>query len=275
MHPLRLLALALLLPACAETPAELLESHPLSIVSGVDSSSAVGITVAPDTGITYVLDPAVGIIQVDLSGEGGQFSAEPVNIAPIGDWPVASTPPRSGWTDIVALGADRFAVTAQTQGFLLDLDEQTLTQHFCYVPGFVEEEDMLPVIDQITDSVTYDLDRDLLYAQPETFDPATGEVSRADIGMFDGATGQDLSWTEIQDTEFPAGGIALDGDGNLVLAYGDRLETRSLDDGEVSMADTDLSQFELQSVAGMARDPATGHYLLIDPASDQLVRIAR
>ena len=171
------------------------------------------------------------------------------------------------------MGDGRFALTAQTQGFLLDLNEHTLTQHFCYVPGFVDDE--MPTIDQVTDSVAYDASRDLLYAQPETFDGSTGEVTRADIGTFDGATGQDLVWTEISDTTKPAGGIALDGEGNLLLAYDDVLQQRSTDDGELTDADTDLSEFDLQEIAGLARDPATGHYLIIDPSSDQLVRIVR
>jgi hypothetical protein len=275
MSLLRALPLALLLPACTPAPqAELLERHPLAVVTGVDESAAVGITVDPDTGAVLVLDRNVGVVQADLSGGGGQWQSGATLLLARDEFPVPDVAPRSEWTDIVALGGGRFALTAQTQGFLLDLDAGTLTQHFCYVPGF-DGGDPTPQIDQITNSVAYDADADLLYAQPETFDPATGDVRRADIGSFDGTTGADLTWTEIEGTDFPAGGIALDGDGHLLLAYDDVLQERSLYDGELTAEDTDLSGFDLQAVAGMTRDPATGHYLLIDPASDQLVRIVR
>ncbi len=271
----RLLALPalLLLPACMAPTAELVESHPLSLVSGVDESAAVGVTIVPEDGTILVLDNQVGLVAVDLSGSGGQFEAFPETFLALEDFPAADVAPRSGWTDVVAMGEGRFAITAQTQGYLLDTEAETLTQHFCYVPGFVDG-DVMPTIDQVTDSVAYDPARDLLYAQPETFDPATGEVSRADIGSFDGATGQDLEWIEIEADE-PAGGIALDGEGNLLLAYDDRLVQRSIEDGELTEQDTDLSEFDLQAIAGMARDEATGHYIVIDPTSNLLVRIAR
>ncbi len=274
MNILRSLPLLLLLPACTAPQAELLESHPLALVSGVDASAAVGITVDPDSGAALVLDLNAGIVQVDLAGSGGQFESGAVTLLALEDFPVPDVAPRSAWTDIVAMGDGRFALTAQTQGFLLDLEAATLTQHFCYVPGF-EDGDGQFTEDQITNSVAWDAATDRLYAQPETFEPWSGEVTRADIGAFDATTGDDLEWTEIADTEFPAGGIALDGDGHLLLAYGDRLQERSLEDGELTAEDTDLGGFDLQDIAGMARDPATGHYLIIDPSADLLVRILR
>ena len=68
----------------------------------------------------------------------------------------------------------------------------------------------------------------------------------------------------------------------FIEAYGTVIPSRQITlsaqvNGKVIQfsADTDLSEFDLQEIAGLARDPATGHYLIIDPSSDQLVRIVR
>lgn len=81
-------------------------------------ADVVGVAMSPE-GKRYILDRNSGLYELDASG------ARLVYI----------TPDSIETTDVVALGFDRFAVTAVNDGFLLDLHNQSFERYFCYLPG--------------------------------------------------------------------------------------------------------------------------------------------
>lgn len=264
------LALIALLPACAPSAGEVVDSQQLSLLLGVDDPVAIGLSVDPLDGTRYLLDANEGLYELD-DGASLVLAADA--------FPNSEVPARSAWTDFAALGEERFALTAQTQGFLLDRNTNSLSLHFCYVPGFVEDE---PSFDQITDSLTYDPAADLLYAQPQTFDASSGDVTNADVAMFDPNGGGDLAWFRLPDEDTRAGGLAVDADGDLLAAWGDSLYRVQIDrdaqDSATGDADFELvgslSEAGITEASGMAFDPETGHLLVLDTGADLLVELA-
>src|SRR5882724_6949579 len=80
----------------------------------------VGVTIAPD-GKRYVLDQRSGLYEVDDSG-----ATLVLNTTGLGGVVL---------TDVAALDADRFAVTAENDGFLFDARTQAFSSYFCYLPA--------------------------------------------------------------------------------------------------------------------------------------------
>ena len=79
-----------------------------------------------------------------------------------------------------------------------------------------------PVIEQLTESVTFDATAELLYAQPVTFDVsgqsgAVDEPIAASLGAYTLEGGQPVAWFDMLQVDFLAGGSAVDHDGSLLL----------------------------------------------------------
>ncbi len=263
-------ALVALLPACTPSAGEVVDTQQLSLLLGIDSPDAIGLSIDPVDGTRYLLDANAGLFELD----GDDATA----ILALDAFPEADVPVRSSWTDLAALGDGRFALTAQTQGFLLDRDAGSLTRHFCYVPGFIEDQ---PAFDQITQSLTYDPAANLLYAQPQTFEQESGEITSAEVGMFDPDGGGDLAWFSLPDTDYEAGGLAVDADGDLIAAWDDALYRISLaSDPQSGTGDAEfellgsLAEAGIREASGLAFDPATGHLLILDTGADLLVEYA-
>ena len=131
-----------------------------------DRYAAKSLGEAVKTGKTCVLDDAAGLYRVAPDGTAALVRA-------LAALPTPDVPVRPPFTDVVALGDGRFALTAIGDGYLLDLGADTMRQYFCYEPGgFPEDEE------QRTTAVTYDPVAARLYAQPRTFDAAGALVTR-------------------------------------------------------------------------------------------------
>ena len=259
---LRLLGAGLL----AATGAACSDPPPLEPLARVDLRAATGqadarvIGVAIDgAGARTLLDEQQGLYRLDADGRATALRS----LAAFPDPGVEVRPP---YTDLVALGPDRFALTAIGDGFLLDLTAGTMAQYFCYEPGGFPDDQ-----EQRTSALTYDPAADRLYAQPRTFD-LDGNLLRSELAAYAADTGADLSWQALP-LGLDAGGLVVaPGGGALVLGAGSTLHRYDLARAELSTA-ADLERYGVTAIAGLALDTTTGTLVVIDGADDELVEL--
>ncbi len=263
LSPFALLAGSLLALGCqTEQPPEEEPTTRIDLRQQLDrgSVSVIGVGIAPDTGARIVFDEQSGIYEIAADGTTSKL----LDMAAMPDPEVEIRLP---FTDMVAMGGGEFAVTAIGDGFLLNLGENTLKQHFCYVP------DALPVeLDQKTEAVTYDAERQLLIAQPQTFDTLDGAIWGSQIARYDRVTGTDLEWYDLPDREFLAGGMVMDSDGTLLLGANAILHRFDFDSRQLVEVD-DLGRFGVKRIDGLAMDHDAGRLVVVDNKRDELIEI--
>ena len=201
---LPLASLGALLAGCPNVPADPLPSPQgtidLALALGVEDPQVIGVTVNPDDGTRYLLDRVAGLFELADDGTA-------TLLREIETFPTPAVLPRSLWTDFVSLGHGQFAITALSDGYLLDLEADTLTEYFCYVPDMDIPDDGQPILDQLTNSVAFDPNSNVLYAQPITFeaDSTQAVVSQAaSIGAYSIDGGQPIAWFDLADIDFLA-----------------------------------------------------------------------
>jgi hypothetical protein len=215
-------------------------------LEGTDAVALSGVAIDPDGG-RVLLDAWSGLYDVDADGVP-TLRAGPEALTPTDGWD------RRPFTDVAALEPGAFAVTVTGDGLRYDEGTGETRQHFCYEP-----DDMEPEATQTTESVAFDADRGLIYAQPRT--QLGGEVTEASVGAYDvTGGGQPINWFVLDDREFFAGGMAVDGD-DLVLAQGTTLFRGPVDDAVNPFVD--LGALVADDVRGVAIDPATDRLVLV------------
>lgn len=230
---------------------------------GLDDAEVVGVSVDPISGQRYLLDQFAGIFELAEDGSATLLRA-------IDELPTPDVLPQSLWTDFVAMGEGRFALTALSDGYLLDLQEDTMIEYFCYEP-----EDMPFWEQQLTHSVTFDPERGLLYAQPITFEEGSFEEPVAltsSIGAYSLEGGQPVSWFQMPEQDFLAHGAAVDSDGSLLLGRDNQIY-------RFDPTGTAEPQFlgvigGVEVIEGLAVDAEHNKLLVIDGATDQLIEVA-
>lgn len=260
MPSLRWLAPLALTAACSAPtePREPLARIDLRAATGRADVRAVGVAIDP-SGFRTVLDEEAGLYRVEADGSARVLVA----LADLPDPGVVIRPP---WTDLVALGPDRFAMTAIGDGFLLDVAAHTMSRHFCYEPGGFPEDQ-----EQRTNALALDAATGTLYAQPRTFD-LERQVLRSEIGMYAASSGLDLNWWSLP-TDFDAGGMAALGGNRLLFGAGPRLHVYDLTREELTPA-SHLGGYGVTAIEGLAIDPEASTLLVLDGARDELVEIA-
>ena len=206
-----------------------------------ESAELVGIAVSPD-GTRHVLDARSGLYRLNESGP--ELVLDSTNLeARYG------LSPGLELTDVVGYGPDRFLLTAENDGFLLDLWAGTMQSYFCYLPPSPPEEtgnapeppmsvsqvlaaSGVPV-KQRTESVTINLASGQIFAQPQTLlleaEPSLSPLARSaaldvagsELFVF-GAEGGQPSEVVAIDFTFLAGGMIAWGD-RLLLGFQDNL----------------------------------------------------
>ena len=250
--------LAVIAPACTDPePAEPVARRvDLRAATGLTEPRVAGVAIEPG-GARLVLDDAAGLFRIAPDGTATLVRA-------LAALPTPDVPVRPPFTDVVALGDGRFALTAIGDGYLLDLGAETMRQYFCYEPGgFPEDEE------QRTTAVTYDPITDRLYAQPRTFD-AAGNLLRSEIAAYARDTGADVAWRSVPD-DLDAGGMVADADG-LLLGAGHRLYRYDLASYTLTAVD-DLARFGVERVAGLGLDAAGQRLVVVDGARAALVEL--
>jgi hypothetical protein len=254
--PRPLLVVALLVPACADPPPEPVARRVDLRAAGLAAPHLAGVAIEPD-GSRLVLDDAAGLYRVAPDGTAALVRA-------LAALPTPDVPVRPPFTDVVALGDGRFALTAIGDGYLLDLGADTMRQYFCYEPGgFPEDEE------QRTTAVTYDPVAARLYAQPRTFD-AAGALLRSEVAAYAADTGADVAWRSLPD-ELDAGGMVADADG-LLLGAGSRLYRYDLTTYTLTATD-DLARFGVGRIAGLGLDAAAQRLVVVDAARAELTEL--
>lgn len=247
-------------PIPTVAPAPPAEARVVSRTS-LAQSAPVGVTIAPDTGERFVLDAWEGLFRLDAEGKAQPHVGWEALVPDDGI-------DRRPYTDAVAIGMGQFAYTVQSDGILYDHNEGIARQHFCYEPG----DTGLWGVDafQLTQALGFDRTTRQLVAQPQTFpgpvDASVGAWS-ADLG------GQPTDWAVLPWPEFDAGGLVVDGAGEVILGHDALLYRLTLgQDGEPQPI-VDLAEFGIERVEGLAIDPDTDHLVVLD-ADRELVEIA-
>mgnify|MGYP003376221967 CR=1 FL=1 len=257
---LPVLGLTLLATACGDTdPPEPVAAR-IDLRAALAAADASPVGVAIDAaGARLVLDEQAGLYRVAADGQATLVRA----LAALPDPGVQIRPP---FTDLVALGDGRFALTAIGDGFLLDLAADTMRQYFCYEPGGFPEDQ-----EQRTAAIAYDAAAGRLYAQPRTFD-VDGNFLRTEVASYDSTTGVDLSWRALPG-EFAAGGMVAPGGDVLLLGAGRQLHR--YDFAAFALAPVeDLGRFGVTSIDGLAIDPVARTLVVVDRSRDELIEIA-
>ena len=245
------------------TGATLKATTALKTVLGSDKIDVTGVTVDRD-GTRYVLDARAGIYRLD--GENATL------VASLSELTGFEAFPASEFTDFVALGDGRFALTAVNDGFLFDANTKEFSRYFCYVPGdIIDPEAPIPV-QQLTRSVTYDATLDKLFAQPQTFrEGLQGPPEAAEVGRFDIEGGEGYGWIDLGDAAFSAGGIAVEAGGTMLLGEKKALYRLDLESEQFTKA-YDLTKLGIGDIGGLAVDG--DHVLIVDTIRQDLVEIA-
>lgn len=230
---------------------------------GVSDVDVVGVTVSPDTDTRYLLDSERGIFELSTDGTATLFLA-------LEDFPGPDQSLRSAFTDIASIGANRFVLTALGEGYLLDLNTQTLVRHFCYEPGFLPDEERY----QLTRSVTFDVRTGQIYAQPQTISQIDDSILASSIGRFDQTNGAEQLWFELSDPNYIAGALTVRTNGDLLLGSDANLRTFDVS-GAKWGATVSLAAYGVSEITGMTIDPSTDTLLVIDGNSDELIELPR
>jgi hypothetical protein len=228
-----------------------------------DNAVLVGVTVTPD-GKRYVLDRRSGLYEL------GDSSATRV-------WDTTSL---SGieLTDVVALENERFAVTAENDGFLLNVREHSFSSYFCYVPS-TPQPPAKPIsvsqtlalegiaVKQRTESVAFNPDSLQLFAQPQTVRLDTSTVAGSELFVFDQTGGQPIQVFSL-DPSFVAGGMVAASGGRLIVGAGNEIFELS-SSGELTL----LRELDASiTITGMASSP-NGELWVLDAAGQRLVAV--
>jgi len=256
----------LVFAACSVAPVNPLP-EPSDIIDlratlAVVDADVVGVSIDPLNGQRYLLDRFAGIFELDEDGSATLLRA-------IDEFPTPDVLPQSLWTDFVAMGEGRFALTALSDGFLLDLEQDTMVEYFCYEP-----EDMPFWEQQLTHSVTFDHGRGLLYAQPITFEEGGFEdpvALSSSVGAYSLEGGQPVSWFQLPEQDFLAHGAAIDDDGSLLLGRDN--EIYRFDPSGASEPQLLGVLSNVDRIEGLAVDAAKNTLLVVDGGRDELVEV--
>ncbi len=221
----------------------------------------IGLALGAD-GTRFIFDENAGLFRVD-----GETVVEVIGMGSMPD-PGPTAPIKPPFTDILLYAPNVFAITALNDGYLLDTQAMTLTQHFCYLPG---DESGVPVVsEQRTDGIAYDAAANLIYAQPISRD-ATGGFIKSDIAIYDAATGLDLEWYSVF-IEQPATAMMIGSElRDLVIGHGSMLSEWTR--GSSVVAIEDLARFGVASIDGIAIDRDANVLIVVDRVTDAVFDI--
>jgi len=179
------------------------------------------------------------------------------------------------------LGSASFALTAENDGFALDLPEPVLESYFCYFPGTFEpvpgpapsvsqelRQQGIPVTER-TEAVALNPITQEIVAQPRTLRLDSGEVAGAELFVFDSSGGSPIGTWRLERAEFAAGGAAFQLGQYLVFGFGSDLYYTGNWGSDV------VHQLHLEGVGkitGLAAR-ADGDLLVLDGANRRLLEV--
>ncbi|MEO0481810.1 MAG: hypothetical protein AAF196_20280 [Planctomycetota bacterium] len=231
---------------------------------GLATIEPVGVTVMPDTGELYLLDAEAGVYRLE-AGPNGQsffrrvFTADELEI---------QVDPDSPFTDLAAMGDGTFAITARNDGFLLDLADGSIQQHFCYVPSIIIGPNPGVGVEQLTTSCAFDVVNQRILAQPQTF--FDGALIQSELGTFPITGGDGTDWHPMPSRTFIAGGMTVDESAVIWLGQADELYQYDLSTDELMFVRS-LDEFGIQWVRGLCF--RGDHLIVLDGVAGEMVWI--
>ena len=260
-------------PPSQDTPPGLL-TFPVDLARMLPpSADVVGVAVAPE-GKRYVLDRHSGLYEINASGATRVFATSDLATR-------YGLPADLELTDVAALGAERFAITAENDGYMLDLHNQTFASYFCYLPpppGVDGGTIVIPTVSEAlrsqgiavkerTESVAYSPENLQLYAQPHTIRVDTGQVMGSEVYVFSEGGGQPIQVRELVLPSVLAGGmVTVAGGSRLILGIRNELAAVDPTSGPTVIRQLDASI----DISGLALD-TNGDLLVLDRAGRRLL----
>lgn len=229
----------------------------LRTATGLAEVKAVGVTVDSD-GNRFFFDEQAGLYRLERDGRATLVRA-------LAELPATDVPVQPPFTDLVAVGPGRFAITAIGDGFLLDTVADTMLQYFCYVPDGLPDD-----LVQRTDALAYDPVTARIYAQPRTYDLAE-VLQYTQIAGYDRATGLDVAWYTTPN-ELASGGMVIVPSMGMVVGDGSRLLSYDLELQTLTFI-SDLAAAGLDTIEGLAFDDAADSILVLDGPNQELVEV--
>lgn len=229
-----------------------------------DDAKLVGISIAPD-GKRYVLDQHSGLYEVSDSKATLVWNTSGLTGIEL--------------TDVVAIDDDHVALTAENDGFLLDLQTHSFASYFCYLPSLPEPETTPMSVSQTlqregvavkqrTESVAFNPGTRQLFAQPQTTRLDTNQIAGTELFQFSESGGQPIQVVPLDDNSFVAGGMTTTPDNRLLLGAHNHIY-------ELLPGTTTLRPFDeldpAVDISGMASGPNDELWVL-DGASGKLLK---
>lgn len=248
------------LAGCAAEPSyrvEVIDSRPLPALSGYAAESAFAIAIDPDDGVReLVYSSGYGdVVLATLPRDGSSVS-------------IASTGMLDGRVvAFVALGGGRYAYLGHDGGYVLDTASGATELRFCFAAACAEgrwPRDRR----QTSLALAYDPIAQRLWTQPRTL--RDYEPVRNEITAFDVASGEERGAWIIVDLTFRADAMTALPDGRLLLADWTGVHAFDPETGLLAEVAT-LDELELVAIGALAFDPASGHVLALEVASEPRV----
>ena len=234
-----------------------------ALTAGTTNLDPVGVAVDPLTGARFILDRSNRLYDLD---EDGTLSLR-LDLSQV--W--GSEP----MEDLCAVSDTELYTVAPENGLRVNLDNDTVTSHFCIVPGMEEwEENPWEDVRHETHAIACDLASARIYAQPQTVPRFEDEPTpvRSEVSIYDLPSGADLSWSQLPSELFIAGGMAVLDDDVLVLGRDSLLLTYDVVTGELEPL-RDLAAYGVQRIEGLAVDAHLGTVLVADGHDGELITL--
>ena len=265
------LALLLALGACDLGGSSAEAAPTTSELRGLPADAQlVGVAITPN-GTRYVLDQRSGLYRMDAAGAVLVFNT--TGLAGL------------EFTDVVALDDARFALTAENDGFLFELNTGRLSSYFCYLPsppnplpeGGGPSQPVVPIsvsqtlqlagipVSQRTEAVAFNSTTGRLFAQPRTTRLDTGAIAGSELFVFEQGGGEPVSVFPLE-SGFVAKGMVVVTN-RLFLGSGSSLWEAALDGTLTRVGEFDPSI----DLGGMARAP-DGTLWVLDGKGKRLLK---
>ncbi len=243
----------------ARTPIEVTRS---ALGAGLgEDATPTGFAIDEDSGQRYLLDPELGILEIDEAGNAKSI------------WSPTEDLPRL--TDLCAMGGGRFIAAADGDGYVIDVASGAARQHFCLEPGWDPSFDPEPDVPlkHLNRSVACDVAAGLIYGQPQTV-PRDGLATplRSELASYRLSTGADVEWVPLPDAAYHAGGMTVVRTGLLLLGAGSSLSLFDADSGTLTSI-ADLATEGVGRIEALSIDRETDTVVLLDGADNTLVTV--
>jgi hypothetical protein len=237
-----------------------------------------------DESAPYLLEAHTGLYRLTATGSEQVFDLRTSRVIggtgdgspPVELTDVAFEPVRSRAQD-----APVFVLTAENDGFALDLGEADLHSYFCYLPTRADplgapgpsaseqlRQQGIAVVER-TEAVTLNPITWQIVAQPRTLRLDDGTIAASELFVFDTVGGNPIGTWRLERAEFAAGGAAFLLGSSLLFGFGSDLYFENDWGGDVTHQ---LHLEGVEKITGLAAR-ANGDLLVLDGPNRRLLEV--